>query len=366
LLPPIINDIWRRLMKNRINNLRSKFDALGIDAVYVTSQTNHRYFTKFDNGDGSLLITRENAYAFEDFRYIEIAEKLLSSVYTVVEPKGKRSEWLEAILKKEEIKALGIEDYSMSLNAYERLKADVSALLKPIGTTITTMREIKDEWEIAEIQKAQEITDKAFTHILGILSTDITENDVAAELEYFMRKNGAEDKSFETISISAEKTSLPHGVPENIKLKKGFFTMDFGATVNGYHSDMTRTVCIGKADEEMKKLYNTVLRAQKAGLEYLKAGVNTKDADNVAREIIYENYKGYFGHSLGHSVGLEIHEHPALSPNCDRILVPGNVVTVDPGIYIPGKYGTRIEDLVVIRDGGITNLTKSPKELIEI
>jgi Xaa-Pro aminopeptidase len=171
----------------------------------------------------------------------------------------------------------------------------------------------------------------------------------------------------ETISINGAKTSLPHGVPGNDKLQKGFLTMDFGATVNGYHSDMTRTVCIGKADEEMKKLYNTVLSAQLAALDYLMAGgVNTKEADKVARDIIYKDYEGYFGHSLGHSVGLEIHEMPALSPNCDRILVPGNIVTVEPGIYIPGKYGTRIEDLVVIRPNGITNLTKSPKELIEI
>ena len=353
-------------MEKRINKLRALFDTLGVDAVYITSQTSHRYFTKFDNGDGSLLITKERAYAFEDFRYIEVANKLLSSVYTVVEPKGKRSVWLKEILNNEGVKALGIEDYTMSLYAHKMLKADVEIELKPIGNTIVSIREVKDEWEIEQIRKAQEITDKAFSHILGILSTDITENDVAAELEYFMRKNGAEDKSFETISISAEKTSLPHGVPENIKLKKGFFTMDFGATVNGYHSDMTRTVCLGKADAEMKKLYNTVLEAQLAGLEYLKAGVNTRDADNVAREIIYREYKGYFGHSLGHSVGLEIHEHPALSPNCDKILVSGNIVTVEPGIYIPGKYGTRIEDLVVIREGGITNLTASSKELIEI
>lgn len=348
-------------MVNRINKLREKFDTLGVDAVYVTSQTNHRYLTKFDNGDGFLLITKDKAFAFEDFRYVEIAEKLLGGTYTVLDPKQ-----VYETIANEGIRVLGIEDRAMTLSAYEAFKARVSAELKGIGGTLTDMREVKDEWEIEQIARAQKITDRAFEHILGIISTDITENDVAAELEYFMRKNGAEDKSFETISINGEKTSLPHGVPENVKLKKGFLTMDFGATVNGYHSDMTRTVCIGKADGEMKKLYNTVLRAQLAGLEYLRAGVNTKDADKVARDIIYENYKGYFGHSLGHSVGLEIHEMPALSPNCDRILVSGNIVTVEPGIYIPGKYGTRIEDLVVIRENGITNLTKSPKELIEI
>ncbi|MBQ7225775.1 MAG: aminopeptidase P family protein [Clostridia bacterium] len=348
-------------MIKRIECLRKKLDTLGVDAIYISSRTNHRYFTKFDNEDGFLLITKEKAFAFEDFRYDEIAQKLLDGVYTVLDPK-KRFD----VINSEGISALGVEDRSMSVSDYQALKTKVNAEVKGIGGTITDMREIKDEWEIEQIAKAQEITDRAFAHILGIISTDITENDVAAELEYFMRKNGAEDKSFETISINGAKTSLPHGVPENVKLQKGFLTMDFGATVNGYHSDMTRTVCIGKADSEMKKLYNTVLEAQLAGLACLKAGVNTKDADKVARDIIYKEYEGYFGHSLGHSVGLEIHEMPALSPNCDRILVPGNIVTVEPGIYIPSKYGTRIEDLVVIRENGITNLTKSPKELIEI
>ena len=348
-------------MQNRISRLRDKFDSLGVDAIYISSRTSHRYFTKFDNGDGFLLITKEKAFAFEDFRYVEVAEELLSGTYTVLDPKK-----LFEVINSEGMSILGIEDNSMTLSAYETFKNQVTVSLKGIGNVINTMREIKDEWEIEQIRQAQIITDNAFAHILNIISTDITENDVAAELEYYMRKNGAEDKSFETISINGKKTSLPHGVPGNAKLQNGFLTMDFGATVNGYHSDMTRTVCIGKADEEMKKLYNTVLKAQEAGLEYLKAGVSASAADKVARDIIYENYEGYFGHSLGHSVGLEIHEMPALSPKSDRILVPGNVVTVEPGIYIPGKYGTRIEDLVIIRENGIENLTKSPKELIEI
>ena len=354
-------------MLNRIENLRQKMREKSLDAVYLTSRTSHRYFTKFDNEDGALLITMKKAYAFEDFRYIEIATKNLSGAYEVIEPKGKRADWLGTILKDEGVKILGFEDLSMSVSAYERLKADIDVTLEKIGTAIIELREVKTADEILKMEKAQELTEQAFSHILGILSTDITENDVAAELEYFMRKNGAEDKSFETIAISAEKTSLPHGVPANTKLKKGFFTMDFGATVDGYHSDMTRTVCIGKANEEMKKLYSTVLEAQLKALEYLSnGGRSCKDADKVARDIIYKDYKGYFGHSLGHSVGLEVHEMPALSPNCDRTLVSGNVVTVEPGIYIPGKYGTRIEDMVLICEKGIKNFTKSPKELIEI
>ena len=354
-------------MKNRIDKLRQTFDLLGVDGIYLTSRTSHRYFTKFDNEDASLLITKKNAYAFEDFRYIETANDLLSGTYTVVEPKGKRRDWLDSILKSEGVSRLGFEDEFLSVSAYKTLKNDVSSELVGIGNTVTVMRQVKDMWEIEQISKAQEITDKAFSHILTVISTNITENDVAAELEYFMRKNGAEDKSFETISINGKKTSLPHGVPSNNRLENGFLTMDFGAVVNGYHSDMTRTVCIGKADSEMKKLYQTVLNAQLASLEYLgQGGKNSKEADKIARDIIYKDYEGYFGHSLGHSVGLVIHERPALSPVNESILVEGNVVTVEPGIYIPGKYGTRIEDLVVIQKNGIINLTKSPKELIEI
>ena len=352
-------------MENRIKKLREKFGELGVDGIYLTSRTSHRYFTRFDNEDGSLLITKKNAYAFEDFRYVEAANELLSGVYKVVEPK--KSNWLEDILDDEGVSFLGFEDEEMSVSQFEELNNRLPDILKPIGGAIATMREVKDEWEIEQIAKAQDITDRAFNHILSVISTDITENDVAAELEYFMRKNGAEDKSFETIAINGKKTSMPHGVPENVKLQNGFLTMDFGATVNGYHSDMTRTVCIGKADEKMKKVYNTVLTAQRSALEYLaNGGKNSKVADGIARDIIYKDYNGYFGHSLGHSVGLVIHEKPALSPKNERILVPGNVVTVEPGIYIPGKYGVRIEDLVVIRENGITNLTKSPKELIEI
>ena len=270
-------------------------------------------------------------------------------------------------MKKEGIKRVGIEGDSLSFNSYNLYKSKLeNAELIDVSGCITELRQVKDQWELEQIREAQRITDLAFEHILGYLSTDITETDVAAELEYFMRKHGAEDKSFETISISAEKTSLPHGMPEGIKLKKGFFTMDFGATFNGYHADMTRTVCIGKADNEMKKLYNTVLEAQLAALDYIKAGVSCFDADRIAREIIDKDYKGYFGHSLGHSVGLDIHESPALSPKCNKILVPNNVVTVEPGIYIAGKYGCRIEDLVIVKENGIENLTRSKKELIEL
>lgn len=351
-------------MLSRINSLRAKMAENNLDAVFLTSRTSHRYFTKFDNEDGYLLITKDQAFALEDFRYVEVAEKLLSSAYAVKDPRD-----MAALVNNGNISRLGFEDLDVSVSEYERFKELFSkSNLVPIGDMVVKMRQVKDSWEALQMEQAQIITDMAFEHILGILSTDLTETDIAAELEYFMKKHGAEDKSFDTISISAEKTSLPHGVPSNTKIKKGFFTMDFGATINGYHSDMTRTVCIGKADDEMKKLYNTVLDAQLKALEYLENG--GKDcvlADKTARDIIDKDYKGYFGHSLGHSVGLEVHESPALSPKAQgKILVPGNIVTVEPGIYIPGKYGTRIEDMVLICENGIKNFTKSPKNLIEL
>lgn len=353
-------------MKNRINAIRDKFDSLNIDACLITSGVSHRYLTTVDNDSAYLFITRENAYALEDFRYTEIASKTLDGIYKVIDPKSKDEDVINDIIASEKIKKVGIENKNLTLYQFEQLKKKIHAEFSPIGDTIISMREIKTPEELNKIAIAQEITDGAFAHILKILTPTMTENDVSAELEYYMRKHGAQDKSFDTISISGEKTSMPHGTPSDTKLKKGFLTMDFGALYDGYHSDMTRTVCIGKADEEMKKLYNTVLNAQKSALEFLKAGVKCADADKVARDIIDKDYKGCFGHSLGHGVGLEIHEAPTLSPRSSKILTYGNVVTVEPGIYISGKYGCRIEDLVIIKEGEVRNLTKSPKELIEI
>ena len=350
-------------MLQKIEKLRAKFDALKIDACLITGAVSHRYFTGFDNPDGALLITYDKAYALEDFRYEETAEKHLHGIYTVLSPKkGLISE----LLAENKIASLGIEDGSLTVKEFEAFKTSLKVTLLPIGDTVSAMREVKAPDELEKIAIAQEITDGAFAHILKIITPQMTENDICAELEYYMRKHGAHDKSFETIVVSGAKSSMPHGVPSDTRLKKGFLTMDFGALYDGYHADMTRTICIGPADSEMKKLYNTVLSAQRAALDFLRDGVKCSDADKVARDIIEVDYKGTFGHSLGHGVGLEIHEKPTLSAKCDKILVPGNVVTVEPGIYIKGKYGCRIEDLVIIKEGEIRNLTKSPKELIEI
>ena len=353
-------------MKEKIQALREKLLALKIDACLITSAVSHLYFTGFDNPDAMLLITMENAYAFEDFRYIETAENKLNGIYTVIKPENLISQYINEIISNEKISKIGIENKSITLYEYENISKKLNARLVGIDDTILAMREIKSPQELEKIAIAQEITDGAFAHILKIITPLMTENDVASELEYYMRRHGAQDKSFETIAISGAKSSMPHGTPSDTRLKKGFLTMDFGALYEGYHADMTRTICIGKADSEMRRLYDTVLKAQKSALDILRDGLVCSQVDKVARDIIDADYKGCFGHSLGHGVGLEIHEMPSLSPKCDKILACGNVVTVEPGIYIPKKYGCRIEDLVIIKEGEIRNLTKSPKELIEI
>ncbi len=365
MIPSMVKYKRGDFMLNKIEKIREQFDALEIDACLITSSVSHRYFAEFDNCDGSLFITREKAYAFEDFRYIEIAQKTIGKIYSIFET-SLDLEQIKSIISNEKIKNIGFEDTRLTYSLHDKISNKLNANLKPIGRTIEKMREVKTPRELEKIAIAQEITDGAFAHVLKIITPTMTENELSAELEYYMRKHGAQDKSFETIAISGEKSSMPHGTPSDTRLKKGFLTMDFGALYDGYHSDMTRTICIGKADDEMKKLYNTVLKAQRSVLDMLRDGVTGADADKVARDIIDENYKGCFGHSLGHGVGLEIHESPNLSWRNQRILVPGNVVTVEPGIYIGGKYGCRIEDLVIIKEGEIRNLTKSPKELIEI
>jgi len=353
-------------MQKRLTKLREALSRTGAEAILVSSASNMRYLTGFDNPDGALLITEDGAYAFQDFRYAEVAERKLSGLYEIRDPRDGALKQINDILKSKKIKSLSYESGHVSVDRYELMQRVVEATLKSAGGIIEELRAVKDEREIESIRRAQEIADTAYSQLLKMLTPNMTEADIACELEYIMRKNGAEDKSFDTIAVSGPSSSLPHGVPSNVKLRRGFLTMDFGAVVDGYHSDMTRTVCIGGADGDMKRLYGTVLTAQESALDFIRAGVKCSDCDRVARDIIDADYKGCFGHSLGHGVGLDIHESPTLSQKCDRLLTAGNVVTVEPGIYINGKYGCRIEDFVLVGENSAENFVKSPKELIEI
>lgn len=352
---------------SKLLKLRNKMKEMSVDAVLVLNELNQHYLSGFAFTDGFLLITQNKAYLVTDFRYYEMALNGADKQFEVLTPDN-RSEFIDKALADEGCKSVGFEGGSVSYDVYRSYCEKHPQLsFENIGNAIEIIREIKDADEIAKMQKAQDITDKAFSHILKVINRNMTELDVAVELEYAMRKNGASAFAFDTISVSGDASSLPHGTPRNVLLRDGFLTMDFGAKFDGYCSDMTRTIVIGKADAEIKKVYNTVLSAQLAALEYLKPGADCGEADKIARDIINAEYNGTFGHSLGHSVGLFIHESPRLySRGFGRKLNVGEILTVEPGIYLFGKYGCRIEDMVAITEKGIHNFTHSTKELIEI
>ena len=342
------------------------------EAALITSHQNQFYLSHFPFEDGFLLVFPEVAYLLTDFRYLEAATKACASEFEVLSPEtgafleiGKRMEAHGAT-------TLLVEENDLTLGMQARLAERFPTLKTVIGASaiLKTLREFKDEAEIAATAVAQEITDAAFAHILDFIRKDRTEREVALELEVFMRKNGAEAAAFQTIAVSGTASALPHGVPRDCTLENGFLTMDFGARYGGYCADMTRTVMIGRADAEQKRLYETVLEAQKAALAVIGGGQSCAAMDKVARDIIHSaGYVGCFGHSLGHGVGIDVHEAPSLSSRApaSALLTPGQIVTVEPGIYLLGKYGCRIEDMVTINeDGNVRNFTKSPKELIEI
>ena len=355
-------------MENRYALLREKMAKLGVDAVYVNSAENHLYMSEFDNADGWMFITMDKAYLFADFRYIEAAKAEATGLCEVCLP-GKPS--LADIVRDNGIKNIGYEDRRMtcaSLGGIKRQLDGMNCKYTPLGGIFTEIRAIKTDDEVENIIAAQKIAEGAFRHILKVIHYNMTEIEVAAELEYYMKKNGSEKPSFDTICVSGTASARPHGVPRPVKLEKGFLTMDYGAVVKGYHSDMTRTIVIGKADADVKKVYDTVLAAQLAAIDAITEGAKNADMDKVARDIINAaGYEGCFGHGLGHGVGLEIHEAPGLSGGAgDATLKPGQIVTVEPGVYLEGKYGCRIEDMVLVTPGGKRNLTDCPKEMIEI
>lgn len=353
--------------QSRICNLRKKLIDKGFDAILVVKPENQYYLSGFD-GEGFLVIGKERAIIFTDFRYVEEAKsktvgtEIVELEYTVPPYKKCAKELISMGVKK-----IAVEGHYLTLKSYEDMKKFFNGIeIVSTENLVEELRAVKDEMELEFIKKAQAITDKAFTHILDYIRPGIAESDIAAEIEYFVKKNGADGLAFQTIVASGPRSSLPHGKPTSRKLEAGdFVTIDFGARFNHYCSDMTRTVFLGELDKEKERIYNIVFDAQKRALEYIKAGVSGKDVDAVAREFI--DKKGFgknFGHSLGHGVGLEVHEGPRLSQKGDDCLLPGMVVTVEPGIYIEGFGGVRIEDLVVVTDDGCINLTHSPKDII--
>lgn len=336
------------------------------DAMLVTHKKNQYYLSGFDFDDGYLLVTRENSYLLTDFRYIEAAKAETNPEFTVVMMEDDPKSLFADLLATNHVKTVAFEENHVSVAELATLKTLLGGISPvPSASVIEGLRICKDQDEIDRMITAQRIAEAAFEHILGYITPQRTELDIALELEFFMRSHGAKATSFDTIAVSGTASSRPHGVPRPVKLEKGFLTMDFGALYKGYCSDMTRTVCVGKCTDEMRRVYDTVLAAQLAALDGYGVGKTGEELDAIARRVIYSaGYEGCFGHGLGHGVGMDIHEAPRVKQGFTIPMAPGHVVTCEPGIYLEGKFGVRIEDMVVFTENGAMNITKSPKELI--
>lgn len=338
------------------------------DGALILSPENRFYFTGFASSDGFLLVSAERAVFITDGRYIEAAQNQIQNCEVFLQQSAGKQ--LAEIFTDMGVSTVAVETARISVAEF----AKYGEFLKPIELVpdplldeiICALRAVKTPQEVEKMQAAQRIAEAAFDHILGFIKPGKTEKEIALELDFFMLSHGAEALSFETIAVSGKKSSMPHGVPDQNVIQYGdFITMDFGAVADGYHSDMTRTVAVGAVSERQKEVYNTVLRAQEAVLAALKPGLSCKAADKIARDVIEKaGYGEYFTHSTGHGVGVEIHEFPRLSAMSADTLKIGEVVTDEPGIYLPGEFGVRIEDMALITPDGCKNLTKCPKELI--
>ena len=338
-----------------MKNLDKYLSLLGeeVDGLLLTSRYSRHYGAEFDIAEGVAIVTAKGCRYFTDSRYIESAQRDLKGFEVLCVDRIGYMKLLNDAIADFGVTALGYEE-------------NLNAKLVPYNKQISGFRGVKEDWELELMRKAQEITDKAFSEVITRLKAGMTELQLQAELIYCLYKNGATGLAFDPIVVSGPNTSLPHGVAGSRVIVEGdFVTMDFGASYMGYCSDMTRTVAVGFATEEMKKIYNTVLEAQLAGLAASKAGVPGKDIDGAARKVIGDaGYGEYFGHGYGHSLGLEIHEAPNPNARNEAGMPVGAVASAEPGIYLPGKFGVRIEDTCIFKEDGIEILTASPKNLI--
>jgi Xaa-Pro aminopeptidase len=352
----------------RVDKLRNSFDQHNVDGLLVTNENNRRYLTGFTGTAGVALITENEAVFITDFRYVEQASEQLSG-YTIVQHDGPISETINEQLKRLNVKRLGFEQDHVTFSAYRVYRERFTDCeLIPLSGSIERLRMIKDESELVVIRHAVAIIDQTFSHILSFIKPGMRELEVANEIEFHMRKLGASSSSFDIIVASGIRSAFPHGVASDKIIEKGdFVTLDFGALYQGYVSDMTRTIAIGEPNAKLKEIYEVCLEAQLTGVRQIKAGLTAKQADALCRDYITsKGYGKYFGHSTGHGIGLEVHEGPSLSMRVDALLEPSMVVTVEPGIYLPGVGGVRIEDDVVLTETGNEILTKSRKELLII
>ncbi len=353
---------------NNIARIQEKLREKNLDAVILTDEKNQRFAGGFPFTDGSVIVSRDKAWLLTDSRYIEAAQKIAPHSVSVQMFDRERSQLslIRAALKEAGVRRLGAEEEKLSHGRYTALEKELGMELLPAQAILSELRAAKTEDEIASMKKAQAISELALEEVLHILRPGMTEREAAAELVYRMLRHGSEGNSFDPIVVTGAKTSMPHGVPGDEIIREGdFVTMDFGSLKDGYCSDMTRTVAIGRATDEMKNIYSIVLEAQLAGIAAAKAGVVGSVIDGAARAVIEKaGYGAYFGHGFGHSLGLDIHEAPNANPSGNVPMPAGAVISAEPGIYLPGKFGVRIEDVMVLKEGGCQVITKAPKGLI--
>ena len=357
-------------MKNkyeeRVGRLQAKFAEAGIDGLYVNHVENVSYFTGKKGNDCTLWITPTRATVITDFRYREMAQEITWMQYFETGGSTKPIDVLKAC----PYKKIGVERDYLPLNDYLDFTKQLEGKeIIPVEGLVEDLRMVKDEEELELTRQAEEISAQAFLHMLDYLKPGVSERDAAVELEHWMLTHGGEGISFDTICVSGAKSSYPHGVPGKKLIEDGdFVTMDYGTMVGGYHADMTRTVAVGHATGEMKRVYEVVRLAQQTCCDRIHAGMKGDECHKIAADIIAEaGYGEYFGHGLGHGTGLEIHEAPRFSPMYPEVILENTVMSIEPGIYLPGKFGVRIEDLCIVKADGIINLTlTAPKELIII
>jgi len=354
---------------SRLETIKEQFNDLKIDSFLIKNLANIRYLTGFSGSAGNVLITKDKNYFISDFRYKTQSAKEVDKNFEIIIYVQNSLSFLKDLIEKHDLKKIGFESNFMTFNDVLGLKKEFeNTEFIPVDSLVEKIVMVKNEKEILATRKAVEITDRTFSELLKIIKPGITEREVSAHISYLQKMYGADGDSFDAIVASGERGAFPHARPTDKKIATGeLVTLDFGCTVEGMKSDMTRTIAIGEISDECKNIYSIVKEAQQKALEKVKAGMSTKEIDSVARDFIRE--KGFgnnFGHGLGHGVGYDIHEKPALNERTDYILQINNIITIEPGIYVEGTGGVRIEDDVIVTKEGCEILNSSPKELITI
>ena len=351
---------------NNIARIQAKLVENDLDALLIFDEKNQRFAAGFPFTDGAVVVGREKAWLLTDSRYIEAAEKVAGGCAEVrlFDQQKPLLAQIRAALAEAKAEKLGAEEESLSHVRWAGLEKRLGVRLQGAQSILRTLRASKTDEEIQSMIRAQRISEKALEEVLPIIRPGMTEREVMAELVYHMLKNGSEGNSFDPIVVTGKKTSMPHGIPGDEVIREGdFVTMDFGSLKDGYCSDMTRTVAVGYATEEMRNVYDIVLRAQLAGIAAARAGIPGKEIDAAARKVITEaGYGPYFGHGFGHSLGLDIHEPPVAGPTGEALMAENDLCSAEPGIYLPGKFGVRIEDVMILRADGAEVITRAPKE----